>query len=341
MAADLSHLQVWTLFSIESLIYSLIIFSSYLLSALLKDKNGHSLPVLKASFSSYVIDFLSKTHLKLIFKNNLDTELIEVVYTQPMDPDAAVFQMKVAVGDRIVEAEIKEKEEAKRSYKNAIQSGKGAYLAEKDQTQSDVFHFSIGNIRPNEEVVVHLSYVAEVILDENCQDGSTLRFSIPLGICHRYTPALSSSMEFQGAGTNFMGSKHNVPIDVAVDISMPCAITTLSSPSSSSLTVHYDQYTRRRATISAQTSSSVGDFIILIGRAESYKSYLWLPDFTSPPAATGASTGATIGALSAEKKRPADSSWESMAMISLQPKVSTMYSTDQIVDVIFIVDRSG
>lgn len=60
---------------------------------------------------------------------------------------------------------MKEKEQAKREYREAIEKGHGAYLMH--QEQPEVFSVSVGNLPANCEVIIKIIYVAELPIENN------------------------------------------------------------------------------------------------------------------------------------------------------------------------------
>ncbi|PWA26202.1 hypothetical protein CCH79_00013719, partial [Gambusia affinis] len=67
---------------------------------------------------------------------------------------------------------VKEKETARKEYKQAIAKGHGAYLM--DQDAPDVFTISVGNLPPGATVLIKVIFVSELVV----RDGSIL-FSLP------------------------------------------------------------------------------------------------------------------------------------------------------------------
>ena len=63
-------------------------------------------------------------------------------------------------------AEIKAREEAKRTYETALAQGDKAQLLE--QKRGDVFQMSIGNIQPNDKCVVKIRWVFMEMRLESC-----------------------------------------------------------------------------------------------------------------------------------------------------------------------------
>lgn len=90
------------------------------------------------------------------FQNRVMTP-IEAVYVFPASTRAAVTGMRIVVGDRVIEAQIREESDAKAEYDAAKATGHTAGLLE--ARRPNVFSMSVANILPGESVVVELDYV--------------------------------------------------------------------------------------------------------------------------------------------------------------------------------------
>ena len=87
---------------------------------------------------------------------NLGKNAIEASYVFPMSTKAAVHDMQMIIGNRIVKAEIFEKKKANKIYNKAIKKGKRA--AKLDQFRPNVFQMKVGNIIPKETISIQISY---------------------------------------------------------------------------------------------------------------------------------------------------------------------------------------
>ena len=81
---------------------------------------------------------------------------IEGIYVFPLPDTAAVDQLKMRIGDRIIEGKIKPKEEARQIYETAKQEGKKASLLE--QHRPNLFTNAVANIGPHDSVTVQIEY---------------------------------------------------------------------------------------------------------------------------------------------------------------------------------------
>ena len=112
---------------------------------------------------------------------NTGQDWAEAVYRFPLPEGAAVDRMVVAVGDRLLEGEIREKEEAKRQYQQAKNEGKVASLVE--QQRANQFQTRLANIAADEMIRVTISFLAHV----DYRDGS-YSLQIPLTFTPRWSP---------------------------------------------------------------------------------------------------------------------------------------------------------
>jgi len=81
---------------------------------------------------------------------------IEAIYIFPASTRAAVYGMKMTIGERTITAKIKKKDEALQEYEQAKKEGKSASLLE--QHRPNVFQMNVANIMPGDEIKVELKY---------------------------------------------------------------------------------------------------------------------------------------------------------------------------------------
>jgi len=122
--------------------------------------------------------FVARVTVTQLFENPAK-EKIEGVYTFPLPPDAAVDDLTIKVGDRIVRGVIKKREEAREIYEQAKRTGHVAALL--DQERPNIFSQAVANILPGESVSVTISYV-ELLRYE---DGA-YEFVFPMVVGPRY-----------------------------------------------------------------------------------------------------------------------------------------------------------
>jgi Ca-activated chloride channel family protein len=134
----------------------------------------------KAKISGYV----SHVTVKQTFHNPYDHK-IEAVYTFPLSETAAVDDMVMKVGSRIVRGTIKKKEEAKEIYDRAKEAGHVASLL--DQERPNIFTQSVANIEPGKEVEITIQYI-----DLLPYDDGKYTFNFPTVVGPRFIPGTST-----------------------------------------------------------------------------------------------------------------------------------------------------
>jgi len=127
-----------------------------------------------------VTAFIADVTVEQTFFNN-DQDRIEAVYVFPLPGDAAVNDMEVHIGNRTIRSLVKKREEAAQMYNEAVSEGQHAALLE--QERPNVFTASVGNIAPQEEVVVKIRYLQKLAYDDG---GFKVQF--PMVVAPRYMP---------------------------------------------------------------------------------------------------------------------------------------------------------
>lgn len=129
---------------------------------------------------------------------------VEGVYVYPLPEGAAVDTMKMVIGDRVVVADIKERQRARVIYEEAKASGQKAALVE--QERPNIFTNSVANLGPGESVVVQIEYQEPVR-----QSGDTFSLRVPLVVGPRYNPAPIVHAVDIRPGSSGWGSMDPVP----------------------------------------------------------------------------------------------------------------------------------
>jgi Ca-activated chloride channel family protein len=130
--------------------------------------------------SMNVSGLVARVSVRQEFRNDGD-EWTEGVYVFPLPDKAAVDRMRLFIGERFIEGEIREKEQAKKDYERARNEGRKASLVE--QQRPNLFTTSVANIAPGERVVVEIEYLEDLEYD----NGSfAIRF--PMTLTPRYIP---------------------------------------------------------------------------------------------------------------------------------------------------------
>jgi Ca-activated chloride channel family protein len=123
---------------------------------------------------------------------NSGTTPIEAIYIFPLPHDAAVYDMEIRIGNRVIRSEIHERAEAKRVYEAAKSDGKRAALLE--QERPNIFTASVANIMPDDHIEVRLRYVQPLQWE-----GGHIRLVFPTVVGPRYIPG-TQTIDHTGIG---------------------------------------------------------------------------------------------------------------------------------------------
>lgn len=142
---------------------------------------------LKATSASVIISgVIADVLVTQVYKNE-GKKPLEAIYIFPASTRAAVYGMKMTIGKRVIEAQIKKREDARKDYEQAKQEGKRASLLE--QQRPNVFQMNIANIMPGNEIKVEMRYT-ELLVPE---DG-VYEFVYPTVVGPRYSNAKEGSV---------------------------------------------------------------------------------------------------------------------------------------------------
>uniref|UniRef100_A0A8P4GAG5 von Willebrand factor A domain-containing protein 5A n=1 Tax=Dicentrarchus labrax TaxID=13489 RepID=A0A8P4GAG5_DICLA len=130
-----------------------------------------------------VRDHVATVVSTLNYENKEDKPL-EAVFVFPLPGDAAVCHFSATIGQTQIVAEVKEKQEAREEYDDALSSGQQAFLLEESEQSPDIFSLSVGSLPPGESASIRLEYVTELAVQAD--DG--LRFCLPAVLNPRYQP---------------------------------------------------------------------------------------------------------------------------------------------------------
>ena len=123
---------------------------------------------------------IAKVELTQTYQNPFSAAL-EAIYVFPLPENSAVSGMKIRIGDRVIEAKIQERQEAKRTYEHAKQAGQTAALLE--QERPNIFTQSIANIAPGTDIDVVIEYLQELTYD-----SGQYEFVFPMVVGPRFFP---------------------------------------------------------------------------------------------------------------------------------------------------------
>ena len=155
---------------------------------------------------------------------NPTSETIDVLYAFPLPERAAVGAMELRVGSRTIVAEVREREEARRTFEQARAEGRKAALVA--EQRPNLFTTAAANIGAGERIEVVLEYVEEADWSEGA-----FRLRFPLTFTPRYGAGAGYDEE-RSDSTASSASVERVPrARVRVAIAPGLALDEVRSPS--------------------------------------------------------------------------------------------------------------
>jgi Ca-activated chloride channel family protein len=143
-------------------------------------------PRVAVDFTIDVSGPVARTRVTQRFENPADG-WVEGVYLFPLPEGAAVDTLKMKIGDRLIEGQIKERQEARQIYEAAKAHGKRASLVE--QERPNIFTNSVANIGPHETIAVQIEYQESLRFD-----SGRYHLRVPLVVAPRFNPAPQTTL---------------------------------------------------------------------------------------------------------------------------------------------------
>lgn len=151
-----------------------------------------SAPLLHTDVQIEITGMIARTAVKHYFRNP-NSHWQEGIYVFPLPETAAVDHMRMQIGERVIEGQIKERRAARKEYEKARQNGNRASLVE--QERPNIFTTSVANIGPHQTIIVEIEYQQVVGYS---QGNFSLRF--PMVVGPRYIPGNNQVNGAAGSG---------------------------------------------------------------------------------------------------------------------------------------------
>ncbi|MEZ5040891.1 MAG: VIT domain-containing protein [Saprospiraceae bacterium] len=153
------------------------------------------MPLQSTSAEVNIAGVIADVKITQVYKNEGQKPL-EAIYVFPASTKAAVYDMVMKIGSRTIQAEIRERNQAKREYEEAKSEGKRVSLLE--QERPNVFQMKVANIQPGDEIEVVLKYT-ELLVPEN----GVYAFVYPTVVGPRYAKQSANSSPDQYVATPY------------------------------------------------------------------------------------------------------------------------------------------
>jgi Ca-activated chloride channel family protein len=185
-----------------------------------------ALPLKSTTVDVRVSGVIAEVRVTQRYRNE-GTVPLEARYVFPASTRAAVNALTMTVGDRVVQAAIREKQAARREYESAKQAGRSATLLE--QQRPNVFQMSLAHVMPGDTIDVELIYTEHMVPS----DGA-YRFVFPTVVGPRYNGAAGSESHaaerWVAQPTLRAGAAPKSTFAMTVDVVAPMPVQALASP---------------------------------------------------------------------------------------------------------------
>jgi Ca-activated chloride channel family protein len=180
-------------------------------------------PLKRTDVKADVAGFISRVRVRQEFENNF-AEKIEAVYVFPLPNNAAVDQMTMTIGERIVRGRIMRREKAREVYEAAKSNGQVASVL--DQERTNVFTQSVANILPGEKITIEISYVETLRYE-----AGRYEFVFPMVVGPRYNPSSVSAAEAARITPQYAETRagHDISLEVSIDAGVPIELVESNS----------------------------------------------------------------------------------------------------------------
>lgn len=230
------------------------------------DPSVDQMPLQSTSAQVNIAGVIADVRVTQVYKNE-GKKPLEALYVFPASTRAAVYGMKMTIGERTITAQIREREAARREYETAKQEGRSASLLE--EQRPNVFQMNVANILPGDIIRVELSYTEFL----SPTDG-IYEFVYPTVVGPRYTrpseaPAPLTSSSSSSSSEKWVanpylhqGEPASYAFDVQVSLSTGLPLQEVTCPSHK-VSTRYDSPSLAVLQLANEEKSSGNrDFII-------------------------------------------------------------------------------
>ncbi|HSP78315.1 MAG TPA: VIT domain-containing protein, partial [Myxococcaceae bacterium] len=143
-------------------------------------QEGTQVPLQGVEVSGELLGGHARVRLRQRYRN-AESRPVEAVYVFPLPSDATLSGFSMECAGRRVHGVLQEREQAFRTYDDAVTAGHGAALL--DQERPNVFTAQVGNLLPGEETLVEVEFLQAIQVEEGC-----VRWALPTLVAPRYIP---------------------------------------------------------------------------------------------------------------------------------------------------------
>jgi len=263
-------------------------------------------PLTGVSISGRLVNFTAEVTVTQTYINK-GTKPLECEYMFPIEEEAAVVDFKVEIEGRTLVSQVKEKEQAKKDYDDAVASKKTGFLMQ--QARPDILQISVGHLSPGAAASISLTYITEAGVE-----GDQYRFTVPTTISPKYIPPYDNSPEAAAIASIPYDFKSPAKLTFKLEVGMKSRIQSVTSPSHAIKqggVSTKDGLNTATVEFAATTADMDRDIVVLVASEDIHRSMVYVEE--------------------AEDTK--------VMMLSLVPKLEQ--PTRPELDVVFLVDCSG
>lgn len=302
--------------------------------ALSRSKGTYAhVPLCGVHVEARIVDFVAHVVVTQRYLNDGMSPL-ECKYCFPLEEHAAVCEFEAFINGKHIIGVVQSKKQARETYDDAIASGQGAYLLE--QTAPDVFTMTVGNLPPSQEVLIRITYVVELRLDEI---SGSLLFSLPTTIAPRkYQEPNNNDPNNQNSQiVSEYASQVPYGLTLQLELNMPSFIEQVQSETHRIIVERPEDVGNKfSATVKFATKERMDrDFLMQIRLREPHSPRVWIEQHSSS-SSSKSDCVLDVDEPQNHAVRPASSS--KAVMLAFYPRFEFQQVNSEF---IFLVDRSG
>ena len=127
-----------------------------------KDDQKVLMPLTKVDIKVEIRGALATTKVQLCYINPSKESSQECTYTFPLDKTSVLADFDAKIDDRVIQTKVKDKEEAKEDYEDAVAGGNAAVIAERSKKKEEVMTIKLGNLLPGQTASLKSTIISQV-----------------------------------------------------------------------------------------------------------------------------------------------------------------------------------
>ena len=159
---------------------------------------------------------------------NRESKEIEVIYYFPIEESAVVTNVEAVVEGRRIVGKVKEKQEAREEYRNAMSQGRTAMMVE--EVKADILELKVGRLAAGTGCKVTLTYLLEADVEQE-----KTRLTLPTTLAPRYCPTSHTTTE-AGTISQIGHTSSSPPLSLRLKVFSKSPIVSFDSPSHALIT---------------------------------------------------------------------------------------------------------